>query len=123
MASRGLQCGSRGRSSHHPTAHKHVKIEHNVDLDAETREIHCISMITAVQRWGNSLALRIPKAFALGAHIENGTKVSLTVEGDSIVISPVRRAKLDLNVMLSQITPSNTHNEVNTGTVQGKEEW
>ena len=80
-------------------------------------------MITAVQRWGNSLALRIPKAFAMETHLDNGSEVDVSVKGDSIVISPIRRRRYDLNDMLEAITPENCHPEFNSGTAVGREEW
>ncbi len=80
-------------------------------------------MITAVQRWGNSLALRIPKAFAMETHLENGSEVDVSVQGDTIVISPVRRRRYDLNEMLEAITPENVHPEYTSGEAVGREEW
>jgi antitoxin MazE len=53
-------------------------------------------MITTIQRWGNSLAIRIPKAFAAQARLAEDSDVEISIEGDRIVISPLRREwKLD----------------------------
>ncbi|HEX3043907.1 MAG TPA: AbrB/MazE/SpoVT family DNA-binding domain-containing protein [Bacillota bacterium] len=45
-------------------------------------------MLIKVQKWGNSLALRIPKAFASQLHIEPGSEVDLSLEKGSLVIAP-----------------------------------
>ncbi|MCA9945550.1 MAG: AbrB/MazE/SpoVT family DNA-binding domain-containing protein, partial [Anaerolineales bacterium] len=46
-------------------------------------------MLTKVQKWGNSLALRIPKAFALDAQLENDSPVEISFVDGQIVIKPV----------------------------------
>jgi antitoxin MazE len=79
-------------------------------------------MITTIQRWGNSLAIRIPKAFAAQAEISENTEVEISVSGNRIVVVPARRMwKLD--ELVKDITPSNTHREVDWGERTGKESW
>lgn len=73
-----------------------------------------------VQKWGNSLGIRIPKSLALKVGIEEGSSVDLDVEGGHLVIKP-KPATLD--EMLSQVTPENLHKEVSTGEQQGREAW
>ena len=80
-------------------------------------------MKTAVQRWGNSLALRIPKAFADETRIHDGSEVELTLKGGALVIRPVRRKRPALADLLKQITPQNLHDEVSTGGPVGQETW
>src|SRR5437016_14324763 len=46
-------------------------------------------MKTAIQRRGNSLALRIPKAFAEQANMKRGTEVSLTLEKQRLIVAPI----------------------------------
>ena len=46
-------------------------------------------MLTKVQKWGNSLALRIPKAFALNAQLENDSFVEISIVKGKIIITPV----------------------------------
>jgi antitoxin MazE len=80
-------------------------------------------MKTAVQRWGNSLALRIPSAFAAETRIRNGSEVELSLKGGALVVRPVRRSRLALNDLLKKVTPSNRHEEVSTGASVGQESW
>lgn len=46
-------------------------------------------MLTKVQKWGNSLALRIPKAFILDAQLENDSFVEISLVEGQIIIAPV----------------------------------
>lgn len=73
-----------------------------------------------VQKWGNSLGVRIPKSLALKVGLVEGSEVDLDVEDGHLVIKP-KSAKLD--ELLSQVTPENLHKEVATGEPQGRESW
>jgi antitoxin MazE len=73
-------------------------------------------------KWGNSLALRIPAAYAkeIGAH-ENG-KAELTVENGKLVVVPVKDAHdFDLDELIAGITDENRHEEIGTGIAVGGE--
>ena len=58
-------------------------------------------MKTAIQRWGNSLALRIPKAFAQQANMKRGTAVSLTLEKERLIVAPLRAEASSLKKLLA----------------------
>jgi antitoxin MazE len=79
-------------------------------------------MQTTVQRWGNSLAVRIPKAFAAQANLSEDSTVEISVEGDRIVLAPARR-EWKLSELTRKITPSNRHDEVEWGESTGREAW
>ena len=79
-------------------------------------------MLTKVQKWGNSLAVRIPSAFAKEIGLYPDTEVELKLEDDRLVIVPNNRKK-QLEKLLEQITPENLHSEVDWGKKSGKEEW
>ena len=79
-------------------------------------------MVTTIQRWGNSLAIRIPKAFAAQAQFGENTSVDISVEGDRIIVSPARR-EWKLDEMVAKIRPSNRHSEAEWGEITGKEAW
>lgn len=76
-----------------------------------------------VQKWGNSLALRIPKSVAASSDIEQGTMVEVEVKGENIVLKPVRKKSYTLDEMLEGITKKNLHGEISTGKSQGREVW
>ena len=80
-------------------------------------------MKTVVQQWGNSLALRIPKAFAQQTSIRKGSAVKLSVENGRMAMKPVRLRKYSLKELVSKITPQNRHPETDWGEPMGKEIW
>lgn len=80
-------------------------------------------MKTAVQRWGNSLAVRIPRAFAADTGVRDGSEIELSLKGDTMVLRPTRRLRLKLDDLLKQVTPANRHGEVSTGEAVGREIW
>ena len=80
-------------------------------------------MITKVQKWGNSLALRIPKAFADTAKIENDSVVDVSFVNGQIVIKPIIPEKMTLEQLLSGVTENNIHREIDTGDAVGSEAW
>ncbi|MFH0770037.1 MAG: AbrB/MazE/SpoVT family DNA-binding domain-containing protein [Candidatus Peregrinibacteria bacterium] len=77
-------------------------------------------MKTVIRTWGNSLAVRIPKAFAVHMGIDSGKEVELSLESNGMRISSIEQ---DLNALLAHVTPENLHGEVRTGSVIGKEVW
>jgi antitoxin MazE len=80
-------------------------------------------MKTAVQQWGNSLALRIPKSFAQQANVKKGSPVTLSLEKGRLIVAPVKRRKYSLEDLVSGITPGNRHPEVDWGPPRGREVW
>jgi antitoxin MazE len=74
-----------------------------------------------VKRWGNSLALRIPKAFVEQTQMRDDSVVDLTLEGEAIVVRPVKRNRRSLDELLAGITDDNLHDEVDFGPPVGKE--
>ena len=82
-------------------------------------------MVTKAQlaKWGNSLAVRIPKSLADVAKLREGDRLVLEVEGPgSVAIKAVRRPKT-LDQLISQITPENIHKEQDWGEPVGTEIW
>lgn len=80
-------------------------------------------MRSKVQQWGNSLALRIPKAFAEETGLGARSEVDITVEGQALVVAPVRAPRYTLEALLEGVTPDNLHDEVDTGPPVGREVW
>ncbi|MBC8400985.1 MAG: AbrB/MazE/SpoVT family DNA-binding domain-containing protein [Candidatus Marinimicrobia bacterium] len=79
-------------------------------------------MRVQIQKWGNSLALRIPKAFAKETHIENNTVVDLSLDNDHLIISPINELEeYSLSAMLSDIDENNMHEAVDFGLPAGEE--
>jgi len=80
-------------------------------------------MLTKVQKWGNSLALRIPKAFALDAQLENDSFVEISIVEGQIIITPIVAPSWTLEELLAGINKNNLHHEVDTGLAIGNEVW
>ena len=80
-------------------------------------------MHTKLQKWGNSLGLRIPKSFAAEVGVEAGSEVDLSVRPGELRIRPVRRPRLSLAMLLRKVTARNLHAGVETGTPVGRESW
>jgi len=80
-------------------------------------------MKTRVQKWGNSLALRIPKSFATEVGLQRETSVEISLANGKLVITPVAKPKPTLKQLLAKVTKENLHREVNTGSAIGDETW
>jgi antitoxin MazE len=76
---------------------------------------------TTISKWGNSLALRIPRRIAKEAGIGEGDSLALALQRDgSIVLRPARR-RYQLQDLVSRITPRNRHRETDWGAPAGRE--
>ena len=80
-------------------------------------------MKTRIQKWGNSLALRIPKSFAAETHLEQGTLVEVSLQNGTLLITPLPQPAITLEALLKRVTPQNLHHEVDTGPAVGGEVW
>jgi len=80
-------------------------------------------MNTRVQKWGNSLAVRIPKTIAVELGIEDHSEVQLAYADGKLVISPPAFAKYSLHDLISGISRKNIHSEVEWGSPLGREAW
>lgn len=80
-------------------------------------------MKTKVQKWGNSLALRIPRTIAVDLGLTAESTVDIRLKSGRFEVTPVVDAELDLGHLLEQITEENLHGECDTGQPVGREEW
>jgi antitoxin MazE len=80
-------------------------------------------MRARLQRWGNSLAIRIPKAFAADLGIEQNSTVELSLEDGSLVLRPADRVVYRLDDLLENVTRENLHDEQDYGPPVGGETW
>jgi antitoxin MazE len=81
------------------------------------------TMRTKIQRWGNSLGLRIPRSFAEEAGIGVGSEVDLSIQDGDLLVKPARRRTYQLEELIRKITAKNLHGEVDTGGPVGREVW
>lgn len=67
-------------------------------------------MQLAIAKWGNSLALRLPRDVARDANLRVGVPVQLSVKDGSLVVTPVRK-KFRLDDLLAQMKKEHRHPE------------
>ncbi len=81
-------------------------------------------MLVKVQKWGNSLAVRIPKAFAGEINIFENSSVNLTLIDGSINLKPTENIyEYRLDDLVEQVNENNLHSEYDSGKPEGKEIW
>ena len=80
-------------------------------------------MKTRVQKWGNSLGVRIPKSFAVEIGIDRDSSVQMMIEEGAIMIVPEREAAWTLDALLAGVTDDNKPSEWDTGAPEGNEPW
>jgi len=83
-------------------------------LDCPSRYLHCIYVMNAtIQKWGNSLALRLPKALADEVRMTEGTQVELLPTADGLLLKTRAKPRYRLAKLVAVITPGNRHSETN----------
>ncbi len=80
-------------------------------------------MQTNVQKWGNSLGLRIPRSVAAEVQMEEGSTVDLSVENGCLRVRPLRVRKYLLSELLKGINRRGLHPEISTAKALGREAW
>lgn len=81
-------------------------------------------MVTKVQKWGNSLAFRIPIRTAKRLGLKAGSRIKTSETFRQLIIEPVsRKREATLDDLLSRITPDTIHPETDWGKPVGKEIW
>jgi antitoxin MazE len=78
-------------------------------------------MLTRIQKWGNSLALRIPAAFADEIGLVENSQVNLSLKEGGLVVTAAAGEKWSLDELLSRVTEDNRHREWETGAPEGSE--
>jgi antitoxin MazE len=80
-------------------------------------------METRVKKWGNSLALRIPKPLAVEIGLKADSPVELSLLEGKLMIAPLVEPAPTLEQLLAQVSEDNLHGEVDTGPRVGREVW
>lgn len=73
-------------------------------------------MKTRIQKWGHSLAVRIPKAFAEGLGWGENAPVEMTLDEGALIIRSDRERTWDLDTLMSDVTGENIHRAWEAGT-------
>jgi antitoxin MazE len=80
-------------------------------------------MKTQIAKWGNSMAVRIPKSVAEAAKLRPGDHLEMAVDGSGTVRIRKKKKKPKLNDLIRGITAANLHTETDWGGPEGKELW
>lgn len=80
-------------------------------------------MRAIISKWGNSPALRLNKVVMEEARLALDQAVEIVVKAGHIEIHPIQNPELNLDELLSQITPENRHEATDWGKPVGKEVW
>jgi antitoxin MazE len=78
-------------------------------------------MTTRVATWGNSLAVRLPRAVADEADVKDGDAVEVTVEHGAIVVRPAKK-RYTIEELVADIRPED-RGEIDWRPPVGKEVW
>ena len=79
-------------------------------------------MKTKIQKWGNSLGVRLPKNITEQKSLRDGCGVNVVLKDDQIVIEPVKE-DITLDSLLSDVSAGNLHSETDWDSAQGNEVW
>jgi antitoxin MazE len=88
-------------------------------LDICINIVYLFCMEAKIQKWGNSLGIRIPNNIIKDLSLKNGSTVDINEEADHIIITP----KKNLEDLLNCITKENLHTEKDFGIIEGIESW
>ena len=80
-------------------------------------------MISRILKWGNSLAVRIPKIFADEMKMAESTSIQMVLKEGALQITPVEEAGWDLDVLLAGVKKENLHSEWEVDESVGEEHW
>lgn len=84
--------------------------------------VYTLCMKTKIQKWGNSLGVRLPKNITDQKTLRDGLGVFVVLRNNQIVIEPIEE-ELSLESLLSKVTVDNLHKETEWSAVRGKETW
>lgn len=80
-------------------------------------------MKTTAQKWGNSLAIRVPKSVAVQVGLKAQDDLEIEVQDGNVVLKPQLRRVYRLDDLVKRITSKNLHSEIDTGAPVGREIW
>jgi antitoxin MazE len=79
-------------------------------------------MTTQIAKWGNSLALRIPRNLAAEVNVQDGDPVEVSVENGALIVRPARK-RYTIEELVADMTPATRREETDWGKRVGKEVW
>ena len=80
-------------------------------------------MTTMVRKWGNSMAVRLPRAVVQAVELEEGTPVAIEEKGGRVLLTPMRKLSFSLGSLVRRINAKNRHGSIETEAPRGRETW
>jgi antitoxin MazE len=80
-----------------------------------------MASVTAVAKWGNAPAIRIPKSVMQKANLREGDEVDFEVTMPGVIVVRAARTQPVLEDLVAGITPRNRHGEADWGKPRGNE--
>lgn len=80
-------------------------------------------MTTKIQKWGNSLAVRIPYTLAKGISLQEGSVVQFSTDGRTLTIEPKKKPQYTLRELLRGAVKKKGQKEFDWGKPMGREIW
>jgi antitoxin MazE len=99
-----------------------MSVRHGIFI-VDTSSSEEVFVRTRVQKWGNSLAVRIPKIFAEEVGLADDSSVEMRLVKGGLLVEPTPEWGSSLSEMLEDVTEDNLHGEVDWGDPVGGEVW
>ena len=80
-------------------------------------------MKSKIRKWGNSLAVRIPMAFAHEMKVGEGASIHMMIEDGALVLRAEPGEEWNLDALIEGMTDENIPEEWETGSARGRESW
>ena len=80
-------------------------------------------MKTKAQKWGNSLAVRVPKTVATQVGLKAQDDLEIEIHDGNVILKPLLRRVYRLDDLVKRITKKHLHTEFDTGEPVGREIW
>ena len=80
-------------------------------------------MQTKLQKWGNSYAVRLPRAVVRESGLREGEPLEIEASGRHIRLRRASRGDYRLDQLVKRIRKANRHEEADFGAAQGREAW
>ena len=81
------------------------------------------SAASTVQKWGNSLAVRLPSQIAKQMHLAQGAAIHVYIADNKLIMEPANPSKLTLDQRLERFDPSRHGGEIFQSEMIGKEKF
>lgn len=82
-----------------------------------------MTMTITIRKWGNSLGFRLPGLIAKQAGLNEGSKVSVQIIDNNVVVVPIKDTDYKLDELLEKINDKNIHKEIDAYYSIGNETW